>query len=374
MKRKHKVLVFVQSAVGGAERMSITVTKTLDRQRFEVIYCLVGTRKQGKGQLENFIPNDLQIRHISRRNPIFLIATFLMMLAREKPDVVFSSVLNLNNKLLLLRSLFKKTKFIIRADNYLYTYSRKQRRIIGKTYPKADVIITQTEEMKQELDRELHLPEDKTVTLYNPIDTATIETRLEEGANPYPDDGSVRYVASGRFAKQKGFDLLVEAFAVVKKEQPQATLYIVGKNDGICEPEYGNVRKLIVKHRLEESVKCVGFQSNPYVYLKYADCFVLSSRWEGLPNVMLESLYLGTPVAAFKCIPVIERIITEGKDGYLAEKEDAAGLAKAMLSACKLGKITSSYKSAKIEDFQYIFEYGKPIVEQMLNGGGQIPT
>lgn len=64
---------------------------------------------------------------------------------------------------------------------------------------------------------------------------------------------------------------------------------------------------------MSDCVFCVGFKNNPYVYMKHADCFVLSSRNEGLPNVMIEALYLGTPVAAYKCIPVIERIVDEGK-------------------------------------------------------------
>lgn len=115
------------------------------------------------------------------------------------------------------------------------------------------------------------------------------------------------------------------------------------------------MKQLIEKYGLQDCVKCVGFQNNPYVYIKYADCFVLSSRWEGLPNVMIESLYLGTPVAAFKCIPIIERIITNGIDGYLAEKDNVSSLANAMLQASRLGRVKTNYKSAQISDFQSIF-------------------
>jgi len=163
-------------------------------------------------------------------------------------------------------------------------------------------------------------------------------------------------VATGRFDLQKGFDLLIRAFVEVKQKQPSAELYIVGKKDGICEDYYKEQKTLIDIYGIQDSVKCVGFQTNPYVYIKYADCFVLSSRWEGLPNVMIEALYLGTPVAAFKCVPIIERIITETKDGFLAEKEDIDGLAKAMIMASKLGRVKSMYKSASIDDFHQIFD------------------
>lgn len=363
MQKRKKIIVFAQSTVGGAERMSVTITKSLDRKKFEVVYYLVGpTDDKGKAPLQEFIPNDMKVNCVAGSNPLFMIGKYLRILLKERPNVVFSSVININNKLLLLRELFKKTKFIVRCDNYLYTYTDRQRRIIDKTYYRADIIIAQTEEMKQELIDEMHISEDKVVALQNPVDTETINKKIQTGKNPYSDDDKVRYVASGRFAHQKGFDLLVETFAIVKKQQPEAELYIVGRNDGGFENYYNEVKQLIEKHGLQDSVKCVGFQNNPYVYIKYADCFVLSSRWEGLPNVMIESLYLGTPVAAFKCIPVIGRIVTDGVDGYLAEKENVESLAKAMIKASELGRVISVYKSASMDDFHHVLEFAtKPM-------------
>lgn len=353
---KNKIVVFSQSSVGGAERMSVTITKTLDRNKFNVIYYLVGPTTNGRAPLQEFIPNDLCVHSVSTGNPLLLIVKIGLILMKERPDVVFSSVLNLNNKLLLLRNLFKKTKFVVRCDNYLYTYKARQRKIIAKTYGRADIIIAQTEEMRQELLEEVNILESKVVTLQNPVDEETIERKIKEAKNPYPQDGRKRYIASGRFAYQKGFDLLIEAFAEVKRMQPESELYIVGKKDTICKECYQEVKKLIECFGLKDSVHCVGFQANPYVYIKYADCFVLSSRWEGLPNVMIESLYLGTPVAAFKCIPVIERIVTDGVDGFTVDKEDFHALANAMVSASKLGRIHSLYKSADIGDFHNLFE------------------
>ena len=108
--------------------------------------------------------------------------------------------------------------------------------------------------------------------------------------------------------------------------------------------------------QLTDKVHCVGFKDNPYIYVKHADCFVLSSRNEGLPNVLIEALYLGTPSAATTCIPIIERIIENGETGYLAESENPESLAKAMINASALGRIKSTYKSATINDFTNLFE------------------
>ena len=90
--------------------------------------------------------------------------------------------------------------------------------------------------------------------------------------------------------------------------------------------------------------------------MKNADCFVLSSRNEGLPNVLIEALYIGTPSAACTCIPVIERIVENGKTGYLANSEDFDGLAEAMLNAACLGQIKSTYQSSSIEQVLKYFD------------------
>lgn len=351
-----KVIVFAQTAVGGAERMSVTVTKTLNRSVFKVIYYFVGPVKNGHAPIESYVPSDLEVNIISTQNPLILILKMFQILAKEKPDAVFASVLNLNNKLLFLRPLFKKTKFIVRCDNYLYTYNKRQRKIIDKTYRRADMIIAQTEEMKNELIDEMRISDENIVAFMNPVDTDAIDGMVQEENTPYFGNDKIRYVACGRFAFQKGFDLLIKAFCDVKNIQPSAELFIVGRNDDDCEEYYHEVEKLIESKGLKNSVFCVGFKNNPYVYIKYADCFVLSSRWEGLPNVMIESLYLGTPVAAFKCIPVIERIVSEGENGYLAEKDNIESLSRAMLSASQLGRITSFYKPASIEQFHHILD------------------
>ena len=94
-----------------------------------------------------------------------------------------------------------------------------------------------------------------------------------------------------------------------------------------------SLKSLTCSLGISEFVKFVGFQANPYKYLKYADVFVLSSIYEGLPNVMLEAMYLGKPVAVTACIPYISQVVRPGVNGYLAPVGDSNALAKAMTEA-----------------------------------------
>lgn len=351
--KKSKVIVFVQDGVGGAERMSVLIGKTLFNESYDVVFSLL--KRGTKTSIKDFIPDYIRITLIESQNPIGQLFSMVNLIRREKPAAVFSSVFNINNKLLFLKPFFQKIKFVIRCDNYYFTYTRKQQRVLGIAYKKADVIIAQTEEMMDELVNQVGIIPSKIKVLHNPIDIKTIETKLEEEKNPYPNNGMQHFLAVGRFDYQKGYDLLIQAFITACKARNDIDLYILGDTslNGGAVAEY--VRKEASKCGVNDLVHLCGYKSNPYPFIKYADSFVLSSRWEGLPNVLIESLYLGTPVAAYKCIPIIERIVDEGVTGFLAEKENVNALSAAMLDSLKLGRVVSSYKPASMNDFVELF-------------------
>lgn len=351
--KKKKVLFFLQSGVGGAERMTVNIAKSLDISRFEVIFYVL-ERPLGLSTITDFIPNGYIIKKLPKAFGFKLVKQLKNVLLIEKPDIVFASIFYINIRLLTLSIFYRKIKFIIRNDNYLYTLSLFQRLIVYATYWRANSVIAQTDEMGKELFNIPLLDKNKIKILQNPIDVQRIDL-LAQDASPYTNNNMIRYVASGRFFPEKGFDILVKAFSIVTSKQPNSELFIVGNTQGNCANYYQTILELIEALGIKNKVHCVGFQKNPYIYVKNADCFVLSSRNEGLPNVLIEALYLGTPVAASTCIPVISRIVAEGKTGFLAESGNPQSLAKAMLNAVQLGRIHSTYKSAKIEDFAQLF-------------------
>ena len=348
-----KVVLFVHNSVGGAERMTVLIGRMLSSGGYDVHFYIVN---QGSptSNIADFIPEEFKVVNIPESKPLRLINELRHILKEEQPDYVFSSALLINDKVLPLRWLFPKTKFIIRSENYLYTFSKKQKIMIALLYRMADTIIAQTQEMKDELVKESKINASRIVVLENPIDRKRISDGLAETFNPYLDTEKKVIVASGRICYQKGFDLLVEAFAKVCKKRDDVVLYIIG--DTSNQSEYSKVISIATTNGINDRVKCIGFQNNPYPYMKYADCFALSSRWEGLPNVLIESLYLGTPTAAMKCIPIIERIVSDGVDGYTAENEDVDGFADAILKTLNLGRVVSSYKGSTEEDFLNLFK------------------
>ena len=128
----------------------------------------------------------------------------------------------------------------------------------------------------------------------------------------------------GRLTAQKAFSVLIEAFAQVRKSQP-ARLLILGEGE-----ERPMLEALIGQLGLEQDVNLPGFVSNPYPYMARAAVFVLSSRWEGLPTVLVEAMALRTPVIATDCPSGPREILRGGQYGPLVPVGDPCALALAI--------------------------------------------
>lgn len=349
-----KILFFINSEVGGAEKMSVFISKMLIRHGIKIGYVIV-KEKLTVASITDFLPQEQWVEVIEAKNNVEKILCFYKLIQKIKPEVVFSSHLSINDKLLLLKPFFTKTRFIIRSDNYYSSYRLLSKLFIIMTYRFADTMIAQNEEMRDEFIRHNIMSPANIITLENPVDKEMIESKLRNVENPYPKDGKIHVVAVGRFSRQKGYDYLAKSFAIVRQQHENYELYIIGANTGRWQPEFNRFISLVKELGIEKDVHCMGYQSNPYKYIKYADCFVLSSRWEGLPNVLAESLYLRTPVAAFKCIPIIERMVRDNIDGYLAEKEDITELSNAIMQAVELGRTNPVYAGSNEDDFVKLF-------------------
>lgn len=346
-----KVMFFIPSRCGGAERVAATISKYASNAGLRVSWHTIGD----VNQIGKYLPHDDRVVwHERPSHTAGLISIARKAIKEERPDVVFTSNMPFHWRI-ALASIGLDVKLVMRSENYIETQGFFQRLRLAIAYRMAKIVITQTEEMRRGLVRKLLLPKSKVKTMPNPIDENYIRASLEGCDNPLPTDGSVNYVTVGRVHPVKGFDILIRAFAKVKEVQHNAKLFIVGAHDGNKE-YYDLLLKQVVLLGLMEDVFFTGFKDNPYSFMKYADCYVLSSRNEGLPNVLIESLYLGTPAAATTCIPAIARIVDNGKNGYLAKSEDADDLSHAMLKASALGRIVSTYKPTRQEEFVRIFE------------------
>lgn len=341
--------MFMPGSTGGAERMTILIAKTLIQNNFQVKIVVVDHEK---GNIESFIPKDAEVEFIKCRHISLSINSIYKCIKRNKPQKVFTSLGHLAPHVLMASKLCG-VPAIIRIDLGLSEIGPVTKFIRSKTYPLAEKIISQTEEMRQEYINVLGIDEKTIVTLQNPIDKESIAEKLKETVSPYPPSDSVNYLWVGRFHHNKGQDVLAKAFSIVAQRIPQSNLYFVGayKDD---DSFYKSVKESIVD--IKERVHFVGFDNNPYRWMKYCDCFVMPSRKEGLPNALIEAMYLGRPVVATRCIPVIDRLVDSGRNGIVVPMDDAELLSKAMIDALDLRDCSSNYQSAKEEDYVELFK------------------
>ena len=333
--------------------MTITIAKLLDRNEYDVRFVVIGREI---GEIKELIPADYPLSLVKIRN-IYDFTTLRLYgyLQKVKPQFVFCSLHYLNPRVIQAARWVGGCKIIIRFNCAVNRVHGINKNLTARTYPKADVIIAQTEKMQSDLESTYHLDRSKVITLHNMIDKETIAAKLKDAPNPYKDENRKVFVWVGRYDKVKGPDVLIEAFEIAYKRDSGICLYMVGKTDEGSEA-FQAIRKIVNERQLEGNVVFTGFQDNPYKWMKNADCFILSSRSEGSPNALFEALYLGVPSVATRCTPNIDDIITDGVNGYKVEIGDSEDLAKKMLLALTLTGVKSIYTHSTQDDFKRLFQ------------------
>nr|WP_314491584.1 glycosyltransferase [uncultured Chryseobacterium sp.] len=316
MKKKISVIFILPDLeTGGAERIVTTIANHLSRDRFEPKILLL--RKQG-GYLD-FLKKDVEIIDIDTERIRHSLKPILKEIYRRKPDIVFSGFGEVNAYLSLFIKLFPKVKFIARETNVVSQHvTKKEIRFFYNFYNNYQKIIAQSDDMMNDLIANFKINRSKIIKINNPVDFDFIEEKLTSSKKPE----SYKYnyknvVAIGNLSARKGFDNLLKVFSRLKNEK--IILHILGD---------GKDRDLL--HQMKDflglkNVVFHGRQENPYGFLKYADLFVLSSRYEGFPNVLLEAGACGTYSLANNCPGGINEIIQNeinGEIGNIDNHED----------------------------------------------------
>ena len=259
-------------------------------------------------------------------------------LRRERPVAMLSALDYVNIVALWSRRLAGgRTRLVVSERNHLSTAHRHRiaRRdklvpgLIRRYYPWADAIVAVSESVADDLAAVTGLSRDGIEVVYNPVVTPEVAKMVQAPLDhPWLRPGQPPVViAVGVLRRQKDFGTLVEAFARLRRRRP-ARLLILGEG-----PERAGLEALVARCRLESDVQLPGFVANPYAYMARASAFALSSRWEGLPGVLIEALFCGVPTVATDCPGGSREILAHGRYGRLVPVGDPNALAEALESA-----------------------------------------
>lgn len=313
MKQKLSIIFILPDLnAGGAERIVTTIVNHLPREKFDSKILLL--RKEGA--YLDILKDDVEIIDIQTPRIRHSIKPILKEIRNRKPDIVFSGFGEINAYLSLFIKLFPKIEFIARETNVVSQHvTRREIRFFYKFYNNFHKIICQSDDMMNDLLENFKIQKDKIVKINNPVDFDFIEKKLENAQKPesFKDDFK-NVVAIGNLSSRKGFDNLLNVFTHLKNEK--ILLHILG--DG---------RDKEVLHQMKSDLRLNnvifhGQQKNPYQFLKFADLFILSSRYEGFPNVLLEAGACGTYALANNCPGGISEIIQPKINGEIADIEN----------------------------------------------------
>lgn len=328
-------------SAGGAERVTITIARLLKKNGFDVGFINLGLPI---GEMYDWIVPEFKMVSLGCTRVLSAIPK-LHSFMKQHPEAKYFSSREHVNVVGLLCAKVAKCNMIVRIPNMpkndlvkgvagmkASIIKKINKRLLGN----AKWIIAQNTEMRDQLLEYYGLPDRKVVAINNPIDIDYVRSSAEESINPF-DASKVNFLNVCNIAYSKGIDVLEKAWPKVKSVIPNACMNIVGRNTS----EYA--KELVSKANGLEDFTFWGFQSNPYTYLKHCDVFVLPSRMEGFPNVVLEAQCFNRPVASTTCVAVIKDIIQDGKNGYYCDIEDPEALADCMIKAAKLKNIENKY-------------------------------
>jgi glycosyltransferase involved in cell wall biosynthesis len=290
---------------------------------------------QATGPYLTEVRNTVRVVDLKASRVLMSLPALVGYLRREQPKALLSTLDYANVVALWARRLAGVPKRV--AVNEQNTISRSARNsvrrrqrmvphLVKRFYPWADYIIGNSQGVVDDLSQVIGLPREQIKILYNPVVTPELREKARALLDhPWFAAGQPPVVlAVGRLTKQKDFPTLMQAFGQVAQTRP-ARLIILGEG-----PDRLALEVLAQQLGLADKVALPGFVENPYAYMSRASLYVLSSRWEGLPTVLIEALYCGPPIIATDCPSGPREILANGQHGLLVPVGDVPALAQAI--------------------------------------------
>lgn len=348
MKNKKLVFIVHNLGFGGAQKMLVYVAETCLAEYQSVRLLALANYKTELKIDEKIVVNKLNYTFYSNIvkkliQKVKTIKEIHKYLLREKPDAI--CVFGLDTFFLARVAMIgMKIKIVVSERNAPTSYGKVWYHFSKWLYRKSDAIIFQLEDVEK---------------MYN----LTIHRKSYVIPNPYKENGvecfegrrkKIIVSAAAKFDRRKGIDTLIKAFAEVHKEHQSYQLIIYG--DGPLLKDY---KKLASQLEIKDCVLFPGLVNNVAEKIKDASVFVLPSRNEGIPNVLMEAMGVGVPCIACDCIPGGPRLLTNsGERGLLVPVDDVDRMAKAINSIIENPDLQKEL-SAKGQEVRRIFSNNK---------------
>jgi glycosyltransferase involved in cell wall biosynthesis len=320
---------------GGAERSMVRLAAGLaarDRATDLVLAC------RAEDAYADELPESVRVVRLRASRALLSLPGMVRYLRREQPVAMVSSLDFMNVIAVAAKRLARvDTRLVVNEQNTLSIEARhspqlRQRLVpalVRRSYPRADGIAAVSAGVADDLAAVTGLPRHRVRVINNPVIVPELTVMAAQPCeHPWFRHGQPPVLlAVGRLSLQKDFECLLRAFAQVRRTT-EARLLILGEG-----PQRYHLESVVDELGLAEDVELPGWVTNPYPYMARSDLFVLSSRWEGLPTVLIEALFCGLRIVATDCPSGPREILDGGRFGSLVPVGDVDALACAVVEA-----------------------------------------
>lgn len=383
--KKKKILFYTSGiGLGGVEKVLLELLKFIDKEKYDI---KVAFQNGDERYFESEIPENIQYKFMldeklikktvyfkeRKKKNLFYKICYLCMMKYEKliikreflnfsydRDIIidfksgdFYKIIQLNKKAKRLCWLHNE---ITKVSSY---YKRKER--LEKFFNTCEKVICICNEMKDNLIKEMPSIQNKIEVFYNCFDIQKIEELSKETFDLNFDDkeklNDKYFIMVGRLDDvQKDFSTLIDAYEIYYKRNVEKSikLYLLGEG-----PDRDKIEKILKNKGLEKKILLLGAKKNPYPWIKNSKFLIHSSKFEGLPTVLIEALILGKNIISTDCPTGPKEILENGKIGTLVEIGNIQKMANAIEEKVKVEeKINKLFESSKRFD-------GKKIIKKV---------
>lgn len=357
-KSKYRICIFIPSlGGGGAERMMVILANEFSERGYCVDLILA---KSGNTYMQ-LLSEKVNIINLNSSRTITSILPLAKYLYTNKPRAILSALTDANIVTILAHKISFSSARLVISERSVLSYKLKTlnktlsfviKALTQITYPLSHKIIAISNKVAEDLYETIYLKRSRISTIYNPvIHPQMLQSLKEEIPHIWLKEKTTPIIVSvGRLSYSKDFENLINSFSLLLKRK-KAKLIILGEGE-LRKP----LEKIVSDLSLENYIIMPGFVDNPYIYMKHADIFVQSPRYEGFGNVLVEAMACGKQVISTDCIGGPAEILENGKWGKLVPVGDAQAMANAMfdslenLSFFDVTERANFFKSKQIAD------------------------
>lgn len=341
---------------GGIERTMLVLCHEFVAQGVEVEFILT---RGGQVPYPDEFPEQVRIVDLRSKHKLDAIPRLIMHLRRSRPTALLTAKDHAAKVAVLARFFGRlNVRVVVKVTTTLSEALRRsgKRKFTKRLYPWASGIIAISHGVKDDMVHGLGIPSELISVVYNPIVTPDLAERARNatGHSWLDEDGIPVVLSAGRLTQGKGFSCLMRAFAGLHRERA-CRLVILGEGQ-----ERSTLEQLAENLGIADDVLLPGYQRDPIPWMARASVFALASRYEGLGNVLVEAMAVGTPVVSTDCPSGPAEILENGRYGPLVPVDNVQSLTAALGDTLD-DPIAPDVLQHGAERF-----HGKPIAKQYL--------